>query len=81
MPAATLRQPGTYPVTLTITSGKDTDLLVGELVVPDPTAQHANGNESRHPWLDRANYLLAALVALFALAVGIWSWRLRRTSN
>lgn len=81
LPAATLRQPGTYPVTLTITSGKDTDLLTGDLVVPDPEAGHTDADTSTRPWLQWASYAIGGAVALIALASTFSMWRRRRVRN
>jgi hypothetical protein len=37
-------KPGTYPISLTITAGNETDILAGNLIVPAPEAGHANAN-------------------------------------
>lgn len=47
LPSAPFKKPGTYAITLTITAGDQTDLLVGELVVPDPEADHAHEPAAR----------------------------------
>ncbi len=69
VPGAALRQPGTHAITLTITASEQTDLLVGELVVPEPGATHAGAAGTR-PWLQWANGLAAVLgiAALVAFA-------------
>jgi hypothetical protein len=73
VPAAPFAKSGTYPITLTIMAGKDTDLLAGDLVVADHTESHMG--EGQHPtawkkWLLRG---LGAL-ALLAGAVLILRW-------
>ncbi len=72
MPAGPFQRPGTYPVTLTVVAGDQTDLLTGELVVPDPEAGHAHGAAAR-PWGTWAALALALLAAASTVV-----WRVRR---
>jgi hypothetical protein len=81
VPAETLLKPGTYPVTLTITSGKETDLLTGDLVVPDPEAGHSDAGSSTQPWLRWASYAVGGAVALLTLFTLFSMWRRRRVQN
>lgn len=39
-PGAPFEKPGRYPIVLTVTAGDDVDLLAGNLVVPEPEADH-----------------------------------------
>lgn len=69
-----LRQAGSLPVSFVVVAGADTDLLGGDLVIPDAHAgdDHADATQ---PWLRWAAYAGAALVlALIAAA----AWRRRR---
>lgn len=68
-PGAPFQKPGTYAITLTITAGEETDLLVGELVVPDPHATTSDAGETR-TWLRWANGL-AALLGLAVITVAV----------
>ena len=72
-PATPFKQPGTYPITLTVIAGDLTDLLAGELVVPDPDAAHANEAPTT-PW-GLWSGLAAALLAVAAAV----AWRVRRS--
>lgn len=74
MPAEPFKTPGTYPITLTVIAGDQTDLLTGELVVPDPETGHA------HDATPKSWGLWAALLALLAAAAAV-VWRLRRHSR
>lgn len=74
---ATLPQdlpPGTVPVTATVTTGQDSDLLAAELQVPAAvSADAAPGSPlTRNTWFAAAAALLSAAAALLA-----W-WRARR---
>lgn len=66
-PSAPFKKPGTYPITLTITAGDSTDLLAGELLVPEPQGAVADTAHaaSWFKWLGG----LAALTALALIAV------------
>lgn len=72
MPSEAFKKPGTYAITLTVTAGEQTDLLTGELVVPDPEAVHASDTPSK-PW-GLWSGIAAALLALAAVVI----WRLRQ---
>jgi hypothetical protein len=63
--AAPFRQPGTYPVVLTITASGDTDILAGELVVAAADAGH--GHAAHGGW-QRWAAIAAALLAVLAVA-------------
>ena len=67
------KKPGTYAIVLTVTAGEQTDLLVGELFVPDPDAQVAHG-ERAHPWLRWLGYLGGALL-IAVIAIRVVRWR------
>lgn len=72
---AALTEPGEFPVTFTIASGSDNDLLTGDLVIADPNAAkaHANDDPLRTRW-----WLVAGALLLFAgIAVVWWSRRKR----
>ena len=70
VPSTAFKKPGTYAIVLTVTAGEQTDLLTGELMVPDPNAQAAHAEPAK-PWLSWAAYasgaLLLVAIALFAL--------------
>lgn len=70
-PAEPFKQPGTYPITLTVIAGDQTDLLTGELVVPDPEPGHA------HDAVPKSWGLWTALLAVLAVTAAV-VWRLRR---
>lgn len=72
MPSEAFKKPGTYAITLTVTAGEQTDLLTGELVVPDPEAEHANEAPSK-PW----GLWTGGAIALLAFAAAVF-WRLRQ---
>ena len=63
-----LAKPGTLAMSFTITDGKDTDLLAGDLVIPDP---HAGHDHTAHaaPWLKWLGWATAGLVGLLALSL------------
>ena len=70
---ATLAQPlkpGVFPVTATVTAGTETDLLAGELSVPEQAAAAAPGAP---PWRQIAGWAAAGLFAL-----GVMAWFARR---
>jgi RND family efflux transporter MFP subunit len=70
-----LAKPGTLAMSFTISSGKDTDLLAGDLVIADPHASHSH-DEAAHgdSWLQVAG--IAAGV-LFLLGMAVWLIRKR----
>ena len=72
LPSAAFKKPGTYAIVLTVTAGEQTDLLTGELVVPDPEAQPAHDEKTR-PWQRWLGYLAGAML----LVIG-WVWALRK---
>jgi hypothetical protein len=76
---AALNQPGQIPVTFTITAGRDSDLLAGDLVVGDPDA--AAGHTSSGPWWKRWSWAAGGLVLLVGIAIAWWSRRKRVTGN
>ena len=78
LPAESFRKPGTYPITLTIVSGKDTDLIAGDLLVPDPEAGHDHSAEQVSGLMKWAKPAGAAALALIVLMIGASLWRRRR---
>ena len=78
LPAESFRKPGTYPITLTITSGKDTDLVVGDLVIPDPEAGHDQSVEAASGLLKWAKPIVAAALLLLIVGIAASTWRRRR---
>ncbi len=72
MPSEAFKKPGTYAVTLTITAGDQSDLLTGELVVPEPDAAHASHAPTKLWGLWSG--IAAAVLALAAVVI----WRLRQ---
>ncbi len=77
LPAESFRKPGTYPITLTIVSGKDTDLIAGDLVVPDPEAGHDHSAEATSGLMKWAKPAGAAALALIVLMIAASMWRRR----
>ena len=63
VPAAAFRKPGTYAIVLTVTAGDQTDLLAGELVVPEVNAEAAQIGHAR-PWLRWLSYAAGALLLI-----------------
>ena len=63
IPSAAFKKPGTYAIVLTVTAGDQTDLLAGELVVPDANAQAAQIGHAR-PWLRWLAYLAGTLLVV-----------------
>ena len=78
LPAESFRKPGTYPILLTIVSGKDTDLIAGDLVVPDPEAGREHAAESASGLMKWAKPAGAAALSLIVLMIGAAMWRRRR---
>lgn len=78
LPAESFRKPGTYPIILTIVSGKDIDLIAGDLVVPDPEAGHDHSAESASGLMKWAKPAGAAALALIVLMIAVSMWRRRR---
>jgi cobalt-zinc-cadmium efflux system membrane fusion protein len=71
-----LSQAGSLPVSFVVVAGADTDLLGGDLVLPDPHAGDDHAGATR-PWLRWAAYAGAALVLALAL-IAAAAWRQRR---
>lgn len=80
IPSAPFKQPGTYPITLTITAGDQTDLLAGELVVPDPLAANTNEAHGSH-WPERLGWALAATLMAAAAFWALRQFRSRRSTT
>lgn len=80
MPAEPFNKPGTYPITLTITAGDQTDLLAGELVVPDAVAVNASEAHGSH-WPERLGWALAATLLAAAALWALRQFRSRRTTT
>ena len=77
---AALSQPGTVPVSFTVTAGADTDLLAGDLVIgeaPHDEAAHA----AAWPWWQWAGAAVAAALLWGALAAGAKRRRRQKTSG
>ena len=55
LPSTAFKKPGTYAIVLTVRAGDQTDLLSGELVVPDPNALAVHDDHARS-WLRWAAY-------------------------
>jgi membrane fusion protein, heavy metal efflux system len=72
-----LEKPGTYALSFTVTAGKDTDLLAGELKIGQEAAAHSHDSPSTMPWLRYAAYAAAALLAALIAA---FAWRRKRRS-
>jgi cobalt-zinc-cadmium efflux system membrane fusion protein len=72
---AALTQPGQLPVTFTITAGRDSDLLAGDLVIGNPseTKAHADGDSLWRRWW----WAAGGLVLLAGIAIAWWSRRKR----
>ncbi len=72
-----LAKPGSIPLSFTVSDGKDTDLLAGDLVIPDAHAVH----DHSEGWLGSAwlKGLAAAAAALLAMTVGWFMWRKKRS--
>ncbi|MFM9880033.1 MAG: hypothetical protein ACKVOO_06455 [Burkholderiaceae bacterium] len=79
-PSEPFKKPGTYPITLTITAGDQTDLLVGELVVPDPQAQSTSASAAR-PWFKWLGWAAGGLVLALAALLILRKLSLRRSAH
>jgi hypothetical protein len=74
--AAPFKKPGSYPITLAVTAGDQTDLLAGDLVVPDEHAGHEH--EDSFHLLERFGLGALGLIAL------VWvtrRWQKRRSTG
>ena len=80
LPAEPFNKPGTYPITLTITAGDQTDLLAGELVVPDVVAANASEAHGSH-WPERLGWALAAVLMAAAALWALRQIRSRRSTS
>ena len=76
---AVLKQPGAVPVSFTVTDGKDTDLLAGDLKLADPHAGHDHDGPVARPWVRWGGYAAAALFLLAAAALTLRSLRRPRS--
>jgi hypothetical protein len=68
--AERFKKPGSHPITLTVTSGDDVDILAGNLVVPDA---HADGSHHESSLFKQAALWMLGLSVAAALA-----WTARR---
>lgn len=82
-----LTQVGSLPVSFTVIAGKQSDLLAGDLEIPDPHASHAHddahqwfGGFGQHGWLA---YVAVGALAALALLAGTWiaARRMRRPAR
>lgn len=74
---AVFKDAATLAVNFTVVAGSDSDLLAGDLTVPDPHATQDDEHAAR-PWLRWAAYAGGAL-ALLAMALGVF--RRKRSSG
>jgi membrane fusion protein, heavy metal efflux system len=72
-----LEKPGTYALSFTVTAGKDTDLLAGELKIGQEAAARSHDDHTAMPWLRYTAYGAAALLAAF---IAVFAWRRKRRS-
>ncbi|MGY8904630.1 MAG: hypothetical protein ACKVIH_08810 [Burkholderiales bacterium] len=77
VPSAPFQKPGTYPITLTVNAGDQTDLLVGELVVPDPQSL-PNAASATHGWQKWLGWAVGLLVLILATLFAAHKIRARR---
>jgi membrane fusion protein, heavy metal efflux system len=73
-----LEKPGTYALSFTVTAGKDTDLLAGELKIGQEAAVDSHDGHATTPWLHYAAYAAAALLAGLIAA---FAWRKKRSNS
>ncbi len=76
---AVFKTPGTVPVSFTVTDGKDTDLLAGDLNLQDAHADHEDDADAR-PWLRWAGYGVVVLVLLALAAAAARRFGRRRVT-
>jgi hypothetical protein len=67
-------KPGVLPITVTVTAGKEADLLAGELDIHEEA--HADAAHT-HSWTEYAGWAVAGLAALALLAWGARTVRVR----
>lgn len=72
---AALAQPGTLPVTFTVASGADTDLLTGELVIVDANAPDSR-TQTTPAW--KATAWIAGSLILVGIVTALWWFRRRQ---
>jgi hypothetical protein len=70
-------KPGVIPLVATVTVGKESDLLAGELDTREPASAHADDHE--HGWREIAKWVGATLAAIAAL-LGV-AWGVRRLAG
>jgi hypothetical protein len=75
---AALGQPGSLPITFTVASSADTDLLTGELVIADPSA--VDDRIQTSPMWKGAAWTSGALILIGAVAL-LWWFRRRHFSR
>jgi membrane fusion protein, heavy metal efflux system len=73
VPSAAFKNHGTYPIALTVTAGQETDLLAGELIIPDADG-HSGAHTHPLPWRMIAGVSATAVLLLLA---GLYVWRRR----
>lgn len=70
-----LAHPGQFPITFTITAGRDGDLLAGDLVIVDPEA--AAAHPSADPWWKHWSWVAATFVVVAGITIAWWLRRKR----
>lgn len=78
LPAAALAAPGRHALVFTVQAGELSDLLSGDLVVPQQPAAALTPERGAGPW--RLGPMLAALAAMALLGAGLRAWRGRRAA-
>lgn len=78
--AAPFKEPGNYPITLTVTAGEDVDILAGNLVVADAHADHEEDEASSHLF-ERPELWILGLAVLIALIWAVRRVQKRRTAG
>ena len=76
---AALSHPGQFPVTFTITAGRDSDLLAGDLVIADPDGAVADANAD--PWWKRRWWIGGASIVFSPGTVIAWWSRRKRVKG
>ncbi|MBC7618055.1 MAG: hypothetical protein H7293_03525, partial [Candidatus Saccharibacteria bacterium] len=75
---AVFKEAATLSISFTVVAGADSDLLAGDLTLPDPRAAHDDDHATR-PWLRWTAYAAGALTLLAVAAVLVR--RQRRSDN